>query len=94
MFLRVAERAIILMEGLIILALVMAASNVGPLVYSPIIWNSSIIKVSTSRRVSHENRVRASNDSKTITDKSALDGCLPTLIPCSSNALNSCTFSF
>ena len=93
-FLRVADKAIILIEGLIIFARVMADSSVGPLLYSPIMWNSSIINVSTSRRVSHEKRVNASNDSKTITDKSELDGCLPTLIPCSSNALNSWTFSF
>ena len=94
MFFKVAERAIILKLGLIILALVIADSNVGPLEYSPIIWNSSIISVSTSRSTFQENLVSASNDSKTITDKSELDGCLPTLIPCSSKALNSFTFSF
>ena len=94
MFLKVADKAIILIEGLIILALVIAASRVGPLVNSPIIWNSSIIRVSTSRKLSQENLVSASNDSKTMTDKSALDGCLPTLMPWVSNALNSFTFSF
>ena len=94
MFFKVAERAIILKLGLIILALVIADSSVGPLEYSPIIWNSSIISVSTSRSTFQENLVSASNDSKTITDKSELEGCLPTLIPCSSNALNSFTFSF
>ena len=94
MFLSVADKAIILMEGLIILALVIAASRVGPREYSPIMWNSSMINVSTSRKLSHENLVSASNDSKTMTDRSALPGCFPTLIPCSSNALNSFTFSF
>ena len=82
------------MLGLMTFALVMAASSVGPLVNSPIMWNSSMIKVSTSRKASHENLVRASNDSKTMTDKSALEGCFPTVMPCSSNALNSFTFSF
>ena len=53
-----------------------------------------MINVSTSLSASHENLVSASNDSKTMTDKSALDGCFPTFIPCSSNALNSFTFSF
>ena len=82
------------MLGFMILALVIAASSVGPLVYSPIMWNSSMIRVSTSLSIFQENLVSASNDSKTMTDKSALEGCLPTLIPCSSNALNSFTFSF
>ena len=84
----------ILKLGLIIFALVIAHSIVGPLVNSPIIWNSSMINVSTSLKASHENLVNASNDSKTITDKSEDDGCFPTLIPNSSNFLNSLTFSF
>ena len=84
----------ILKLGFIILALVIAHSIVGPLEYSPIIWNSSMMIVSTSLKTSHENLVNASNDSKTMIDKSAEDGCLPTLIPCSSNFLNSFTFSF
>ena len=94
MFSKVADNAMTLRFGLIILALVIAHSIVGPLENSPIIWNSSMMIVSTSLRVSHEKRVRASNDSKTITDKSADPGCFPTEMPCSSNFLNSFTFSF